>query len=584
MSFCINPNCPKPLDPANTKNRICCNCGSEILLRGRYRVIKQLGCGGFGKTYEVDDSGKAKVLKVLTENNSKAVELFQKEAKVLSQLNSMGIPKVESDAYFTVLPQNSSVPLHCLVMEKIEGVDLEQWMASHNYQPISQTQAMNWIKQLVEILALVHAHQYFHRDIKPQNIMLRPTGQLVLIDFGAVRQVSTTILMGNSHTRIISQGYSPPEQQNGYSVQQSDFFALGRTFIFLLTGKEPQDNAIYDPLTNELHWRKYAVNISPIFADFINHLISPNASQRPENTRVILRRLHEIENSLNQLYFLRNLINIKLKNSYLLTFCVRAVKSVKTTNKANYKKINFWTFLISLGMGYFAIAVFNQTNNKNLVILEETTPVVSPGFSNSLPVILIPKSQPNAKSQILPIPVNVDTSENLQGEPASGEEIENQKPQAALKDEQYRQEAIEEKRKFQGEVKVGVERQSSIRKEKASRQVQEQMESLIIKKEIQAAISAQQKERAALLKKQRRQAATQAEKAKKSLRRKLRKTTLTNPKKLQLLPKRQITRKKQQNTLNSDNNIIDPIKPWESTYPIPKASDELEQVIREGHQ
>ena len=95
-------------------------------------------------------------------------------------------------------------------------------MEFRNYQTISEKEALNWLKQIVEILALVHAQQYFHRDIKPQNIMLRPSGQLVLIDFGAVRQITTTILAGNSHTRIISQGYSPPEQQNGYSVQQDD--------------------------------------------------------------------------------------------------------------------------------------------------------------------------------------------------------------------------------------------------------------------------------------------------------------------------------------------------------------------------
>ena len=223
----------------------------------------------------------------------------------------MGIPKVKADGYFTVLPKNSSVPLHCLVMEKIEGVNLEQWMEFRNYQTISEKEALNWLKQIVEILALVHAQQYFHRDIKPQNIMLRPSGQLVLIDFGAVRQITTTILAGNSHTRIISQGYSPPEQQNGYSVQQSDFFALGRTFIFLLTGKEPQDKAIYDPLTNdnELHWRKYAVNISPLLADLIDNLIAPTANQRPENTRVILQRLQKIEKALNQPNGLLNLIN-----------------------------------------------------------------------------------------------------------------------------------------------------------------------------------------------------------------------------------------------------------------------------------
>lgn len=182
MTYCINPHCPKPVDPVNANNLICRNCGSEILLQGRYRVIKQLGQGGFGNTFEVDECGKTKVLKVLTEINPKAIELFQQEAKILSQLNSAAIPKVEADGYFTILPKNSSVPLHCLAMEKIEGVNLEQWMEFRNYQRISETQALNWLKQLVEILALVHAHQYFHRDIKPQNIMLRPSGQLVLID------------------------------------------------------------------------------------------------------------------------------------------------------------------------------------------------------------------------------------------------------------------------------------------------------------------------------------------------------------------------------------------------------------------
>nr|WP_242039655.1 serine/threonine-protein kinase [Anabaena sphaerica] len=341
-------------------------------MQNRYRVLKQLGQGGFGNTFEIDDGGKTKVLKVLTENNPKAVELFQQEAKVLSQLNSAGIPKVEADGYFTVLPKNSSVPLHCLVMEKIEGVNLEQWMEFRNYQTISETQALNWLKQIVEILALVHAKKYFHRDIKPQNIMLRPSGQLVLIDFGAVRQITTTILAGNSHTRIISQGYSPPEQQNGYSVQQSDFFALGRTFIFLLTGKEPQDKAIYDPLTNELNWRKYAVNISPLLADLIDNLIAPTANQRPENTRVILQRLKEIEQGLNQVHIFRNNTKIQSKNSASVTVAVSPGKPVTTTaTKPTQKKQNPWQWLISLGVGCFAIAALNQPNNKIIVTTRE---------------------------------------------------------------------------------------------------------------------------------------------------------------------------------------------------------------------
>lgn len=70
MSYCINPHCPKPVDPANANNCICRNCESEILLQGRYRVLKQLGEGGFGETFEVDDCGTTKVLKVPTSLNS----------------------------------------------------------------------------------------------------------------------------------------------------------------------------------------------------------------------------------------------------------------------------------------------------------------------------------------------------------------------------------------------------------------------------------------------------------------------------------------------------------------------------------
>ena len=525
MSYCINPHCPKPIDLANANNPICRNCGSQLLLQNRYRVLKQLGQGGFGNTFEIDDGGETKVLKVLTENNPKAVELFQQEAKVLSQLNSVGIPKVEADGYFTVLPKNSSVPLHCLVMEKIAGVNLEQWMEFRNYQTISEKEAVNWLKQIVEILALVHAQKYFHRDIKPQNIMLRPSGQLVLIDFGAVRQITTTILAGNSHTRIISQGYSPPEQQNGYSVQQSDFFALGRTFIFLLTGKEPQDKAIYDPLTNELHWRKYAINISPLLADLIDNLIAPTANQRPENTRVILQRLQEIEKALNQPYIFGNTSNIQSKNSSLPTVSVSPGKPVQPAAKPSLKNRKMWKWLIGLGVGYFAIAVLNQPNNKNIVVTEEKIPVVSPSISNLSPVIPISESTPKAKPQIQPSPVNVISSEDVEAVKARREEIE--KREAALKAERHRKEAIEKQRKLESAAKAEQEGLKAIRKEKAAKEAQEKLKAVIREKENQAAILAQNKEQAALREKQRQQAEMQAKKAKQALRIKSQKTIIS---------------------------------------------------------
>jgi eukaryotic-like serine/threonine-protein kinase len=387
MRYCINPHCPNPLDPANANTSKCCYCGSEILLQNRYWVVERLGKGGFGNTWVVDDRGTPKVLKVLTDNNSKAIELFQQEAKVLSHLQHPGIPKVDSDDYFTVLPKGSSAPLHCLVMEKIEGVDLEKWMQSRHHQPISQTQALDWLKQLVEILSLIHFQQYFHRDIKPQNIMLRPNGQLVLIDFGAVRQVTTTILAGVCHTRIVSKGYSPPEQQNGYSVQQSDFFALGRTFVFLLTGKEPQDAAIYDPLNNKLNWRDHALHISPLFADLIDYLMAPTASQRPQNPQVILQCLQKVEQDLSQ-------SNRRSPNTLIQKFQKLALPLATTAiSHPTHITKRLWKVLIGSGVGLLAASalIVNLNGVKKSVPTTTSDAGITP--------ILTPASIPKATKQ-----------------------------------------------------------------------------------------------------------------------------------------------------------------------------------------
>ncbi|MBW4679893.1 MAG: serine/threonine protein kinase [Microcoleus vaginatus WJT46-NPBG5] len=305
MSYCLNPNCPNPADSLNAQNRICRHCGSLLVVRGNYRVKHLLGEGGFGKTFEVeDDRGSLKVLKILIGNNPKAVSLFQREAHVLGHLQHPGIPKVQPDGYFTFLPRNSPQPLHCLVMEKIEGSNLEEWLSGRANQPILQNQALIWLKQLAEILHQVHQQQYFHRDIKPSNIMLRPNGQLVLIDFGTVREVTGTYLAkvgggGHKVTGIVSPGYTPPEQANGKAVPQSDFFALGRTFVYLLTGHDPNDFP-ESPLTGELMWRDRAKQVSKPVADLIDYLMAPFPGNRPQNTQVILQRLIDLERAAPQ--------------------------------------------------------------------------------------------------------------------------------------------------------------------------------------------------------------------------------------------------------------------------------------------
>ncbi|MEB3831763.1 serine/threonine-protein kinase [Phormidium sp. CCY1219] len=298
MSYCLNPKCPHPTDPANGNRDACVHCGCQLLLQNRYRIIRPLGGGGFGKTFEVDDNGTTKVLKVLLQNHEKAVELFKQEADVLKRIRHPGIPRIEPDAYFTVTPPGETEPIHCLVMEKISGLNLREWMKKRGNRPVSQEQAVEWLKQMSEILEQVHQQQFFHRDIKPLNIMVRQTGHVVLIDFGAAREVTNTYFakvgQGQNITGIVSPGYTPPEQANGKAVPQSDFYALGRTFVFLLTGKPPTAFS-ENPRTGKLVWRNSAPQISKTFGDIIDYLMAPFPGKRPQSAMAIVHCLAEID-------------------------------------------------------------------------------------------------------------------------------------------------------------------------------------------------------------------------------------------------------------------------------------------------
>jgi len=245
----------------------------------------------------------AKLLKVLQEkwnNEPKAVELFKREYDVLLELsrqNVTGVPR--ADAYFQYSTREGKI-LHCLVMEKVEGIDLEQWL--NQYDKLSQKRALKWLREITLILDKIHQQNWLHQDIKPPNIMLRNSGELVLIDFGTAgtaREETQTYHQkgkGQQVTGITSVGYTPNEQQHSQAVIQSDFYALGRTFVHLLTGKHPLE--IYDAVNDVLAWREETENIHPLLLDFIDELMGRLPKNRPANTRVILQRLDQIERQL----------------------------------------------------------------------------------------------------------------------------------------------------------------------------------------------------------------------------------------------------------------------------------------------
>ncbi|MDJ0696448.1 MAG: ABC transporter substrate-binding protein [Mastigocoleus sp. MO_188.B34] len=313
MSCCLNPNCSHPNDPMNADRKFCRNCGSSLLLNQRYRITKRLGKGGFSRTFEVEYENSYYVLKVLnlspfTEKvRHKVVDLFKREASVLQFLNHPGIPKVHENGYFELKFPNYPEPLYCLVMEKVDGLNLQEWLDRQGEKPLPFEEIYKSFKQLVEILDLVHERGYFHRDIKPANIMLRPDGQLVLIDFGAVRDLAQTYLQHDdirSGTQIGSPGYAPQEQIHyGETVAQSDIFALGRTFVHLLTRLHPLDIPI--DKNGKLTWRDKVLLPSQTeknvidklrwhnFQNLLDATLEIDWRRRPKDTKVILRHLNK---------------------------------------------------------------------------------------------------------------------------------------------------------------------------------------------------------------------------------------------------------------------------------------------------
>jgi serine/threonine protein kinase len=266
--------------------------------------LQPLGSGGFAQIYTVWDlrTQTEKVLKVLIEDSPKALELFVQEAEILCNLQHPGVPQVDICGHFQIeLSHPKPRKLSCLVMEKIDGLTLEE-IQKHYPQGCPQVLILNWLLQAIDILNHLHSRKIIHRDIKPSNIMLR-TGafsrgavrgdQLVLIDFGGVKQVNSAMLRFPSRsTRLFSSGYSPPEQLTGANVgPPADFYALGRTMIELLTGKNPAD--LEDPVTGELRWR-HLVDIKPKLGDLLEEMVKADARARPASATVIQKRLATI--------------------------------------------------------------------------------------------------------------------------------------------------------------------------------------------------------------------------------------------------------------------------------------------------
>jgi eukaryotic-like serine/threonine-protein kinase len=298
MVYCPNPNCA---DRQSTSHSgVCATCGTHLTVR-RYQLIeplRKLLTSACTEVFMVKDlySSDPKVMKILRTHNQvsskdqKLLQLFDQEAAVLQELGHDGIPKMETDGYFS-FQTATGLELKCLVMEKITGVNLEQWLRENHCCPPDL--ALQWLNQIIDILEYLHQHQLFHRDIKPANIMLKPNGQLALVDFGAVRRITATVQGTENLTAIFTLGYAPPEQLERQAVPQSDFYALGRTFVHLLTGQNPLHFSVSN---GRLQWRYQSESYSfKLLAELVDQLMTVVVEERPQSAILIRQQIKQIE-------------------------------------------------------------------------------------------------------------------------------------------------------------------------------------------------------------------------------------------------------------------------------------------------
>ena len=240
MVCCLNPYCDgnngNPVNPDGAKHCQYCKEPLIPLLRRRFKVLRVLGQGGFGRTYLAEDHDRLKQLcvvkQLLPQGGSKAVELFQREAKQLQDLgkDNPQIPSLE--AYFS---ENNAL---FLVQQFIEGETLAQELERRGQW--TEQEVRKLLLDWLPLLAAVHAQGVVHRDLKPDNLMRRgDNGRVIMIDFGLSKEFKGSVV-AMPGTTAGTYGYAPYEQmESGEAYPSSDLYSVGATCFHLLSGKHP---------------------------------------------------------------------------------------------------------------------------------------------------------------------------------------------------------------------------------------------------------------------------------------------------------------------------------------------------------
>jgi len=292
----------------NGSHRFCTFCGESLpltvgqVIDNRYEIGRILGQGGFGRSYLAIDRQKSRKICVLKEfapkivkpqDLQKAKELFAREASVLKKIQHPQIPCFHSNFQVRI----GTKDLFFLVQDYIDGDNYDQLLAQCQSRGkcFSEEEVINLLHNILPVLAYIHRLDIVHRDISPDNLILRQSDNLpVLIDFGGVKQLPAyqgflrTQLAGNG-TLLGKKGYAPEEQLlQGTVYKSSDFYSLAVTALVLITGKQP--NLLYDGFNGVWLWGK-EIKVSPKLEAVLRKMLAYKPSDRYQKAEQVIKDL-----------------------------------------------------------------------------------------------------------------------------------------------------------------------------------------------------------------------------------------------------------------------------------------------------
>jgi len=292
----------------NGGHRFCTQCGEALpltvgqVIDNRYEIARILGQGGFGRSYLAIDRQKSRKTCVLKEfapnvvkpqELQKAKELFEREASVLKKIQHPQIPRFHASFSAKI----GTKDFFFLVQDYIEGDNYDQLFEQRRGQgqSFSEEEVINLLHNVLPVLTYIHSLDIVHRDISPDNLILRQSDNLpVLIDFGGVKQLPAsqgfwrTQLAVNA-TLLGKKGYAPEEQLlQGKVYKNSDFYALAVTALVLMTGKEP--HLLYDSFNGVWLWGK-EIKVSPKLETVLKKMLAYKPSDRYQKAEQVIKDL-----------------------------------------------------------------------------------------------------------------------------------------------------------------------------------------------------------------------------------------------------------------------------------------------------